>query len=95
MEGKLKEVLIDLENEIYKARTKFPENEDLYYALGEEFGELGEALIQHKHDNVKGKTDGDIYKEAIQTACVAIRIATEGDKHFPYDPPTGYKEFDR
>jgi NTP pyrophosphatase (non-canonical NTP hydrolase) len=60
-----------LDQEIMRARTKFPGNRFLLAALVEEVGELAEAIAA-----------GDksaIYREAIQCACVAVRIAEEGD----------------
>ena len=82
-------VLADIEAELDRARTKFPSNEDVLPALTEEVGELNQALIQQKHEPHKGKTDHDVYMEAIQTAVMAIRIASEGDSHFPYNPENG------
>ena len=82
-------VLADIEAELDRARTKFPSNVDVLPALTEEVGELSQALIQQKHEPHKGKTDRDVYMEAIQTAVVAIRIASEGDPNFPYNPENG------
>jgi len=85
------DVLHDLELELLAANKKFPGNDDNFMALTEEFGELAQALIQQKHEPVKGKDDADIYTEAIQTACVALKIAMSGDSNFPdYDPDKGY-----
>ena len=84
-------VISDIEVELAKARDKFPGNVDLLPALTEEVGELNQAIIQHKHEPHKQKTHEDIFKEAIQTAVVAIRIASEGDPNFPYDPESGYR----
>lgn len=64
----------DLERELAHARTKFPSNEHLLAALVEEVGELAKALLE---------SDEGYYDEAIQVACVALRIATEGDPQFP------------
>ena len=61
----------DLVEEIENARHKFPGNDLLTIALMEEVGELSKALLDESLENV--------YREAIQVACVAIRIATEGD----------------
>jgi len=72
---KLLEAQYWLEQEIYQAREKFPQNEHMMAALAEEFGELGEALLKQK---------GDWRHEAIQVACVALRIATEGDADYPF-----------
>lgn len=67
--------LVELENEIGRARAKFPGNNHLLAALTEEVGELAKELLQH------GNT-ADARKEAIQVACIAMRIATEGAKEF-------------
>jgi hypothetical protein len=67
-EGK---TIADLMAEITRARTKFPGNRFLLAALVEEVGELAEAMATG--------TKEEVYKEALQCACVAIRIAEEGD----------------
>ena len=60
-----------LVEEIEAARKKFPGNDLLSMALVEEVGELAKAMLDEPRENV--------YREAIQVACVAIRIATESD----------------
>lgn len=67
--------LDDLATEILRARDKFPGNAHLLAALTEEVGELATELLQRGNCR-------DARKEAIQVACVAIRIATEGAKEF-------------
>ena len=84
-------VMCDITAELNRARGQFPGNEDMSHALIEEVGELSQALIQHKHEPGKGKTHEDIYKEAIQVAVMAIRVASEGDPNFPYHPESGYR----
>lgn len=61
-----------LDEEMARAREKFPGNRFLYTALGEEFGELGRAFLQRE-------SEARIKKEALQVACVAMRIFLEGD----------------
>ncbi len=63
-----------LKEELIHARTKFPGNEDLTVALMEEVGELAQATLKCDTDNLK--------KEALQVACVAMRIYEEGDATF-------------
>ena len=85
-------------HEIRGARAKFPENTYHLAALVEEMGELSQALIDHS----RGKqTDSQVFKEAIQVAAMALRLAEEGDADFPYEylkecydefEPTGAKE---
>lgn len=60
----------DLKNEIESAREAHPQNSMMMTALCEEVGELAKALLEG---------NSNYYEEAIQVACVAIRIAVEGD----------------
>lgn len=64
-----------IEAEVIRARLKFPGNAKLLAALTEEVGELAKAMLQRR-----GKDE--IQREAIQVACVAIRIVEEGDSDF-------------
>jgi hypothetical protein len=64
--------LDEVKREVALARIKFPGNDHLTVALGEEYGELCQAQLQRKSRN-------DIQKEALQVACVALRIYEEGD----------------
>ena len=61
----------DLMAEMARARKKFPGNRYLLAALVEEVGELGEAMLSGTRE--------EAYQEALQCACVAMRIAEEGD----------------
>lgn len=70
--------------ECVKARTKFPKNRLLLAALMEEVGELAAAMLQ-------GKSKDEIEKEAIQVACIAVRIIEEGDATFDDVPPSARK----
>lgn len=67
-------LLAAIGDEVVRARTKFPGNKHLLAALTEEVGELAQACLK---DN-----PAEIHKEAIQVACVAIRIIEEGDSAF-------------
>lgn len=60
--------------EIDRCRAKFPKNDLMLAALTEEFGELVETFDS---ENL-----ASIHKEALQVACVAVRIAEEGDATF-------------
>ena len=84
-------VWADIEAELNRARSKFPNSVDCLPALTEELGELSQAMLQQKHEPEKGKTHEDIYAEAVQTAVMAIRVATEGDPNFKYHPESGYR----
>ena len=81
--------LIKAEKEIVSARKKFPNNTHLLAALMEEVGELAQAMLQFKYEPYKGVSRDDVKKEAIQVACVAIRIVTEGDATFEDPGPPG------
>jgi uncharacterized protein YaiE (UPF0345 family) len=60
-----------LQDELIAARAKFPSNALLMEALIEEVGEVARAVLERDFDHAK--------QEALQVACVAIRLATEGD----------------
>lgn len=64
-----------LKSEILFARSKFPGNNHLLAALVEEVGELSKALLEGKEG---------WRKEGIQVACVAMRIAAEGDGDYRF-----------
>lgn len=65
--------------ELARAVAKFPTwPTDPMHALavlGEEFGELTKAMLQHTYEPHKGVTTEDIRDEAIQTAAMALRLA--------------------
>lgn len=61
--------------EVERARMKFPGRRFLLAALTEEVGELAQAYLQKK-------PRAEIQKEALQVACVALRIFEEGDSIF-------------
>lgn len=67
--------IIKINKELRRARKKFPDNAKLLAALMEEVGELAKALLQRAPAS-------EIEAEAIQVACVAIRIIEEGDADF-------------
>ena len=65
----------ELDDEVNGARKKFPGNRFLLAALTEELGELAQAYLQKQ-----GRKR--VRKEALQVACVAMRIYEEGDSAF-------------
>ncbi|KAB0665635.1 hypothetical protein F6V25_07895 [Oryzomonas japonica] len=67
--------LTDVAEEIQAARKKFPDNGHLLAALVEEVGELATAYLENEGTS-------RVWDEAKQVACVAARIATEGDSDF-------------
>jgi len=90
--NKLERAIDDLRAEIMKAREKFPNNDHLQAAMGEEYGEAVQALmeLQYEPSTLKTATSSKVYKECIQVACTALRLAIEGDSTFPtYDAVSG------
>ena len=77
--------IAEVETELARARKLFPENRHMLAALGEETGELANALIENDIGNPTA-TAAAIWKEAVQSAVMAARIATEGDASFRYRP---------
>lgn len=67
--------LAALDTEVGRARGKFPGNRFLLAALTEEVGELASAILQRQGPD-------EVRKEALQVACVALRILEEGDSAF-------------
>jgi len=63
--------LCEVNKEIDRAVSKFPDSELSTIALMEEVGELAKALLQEDWQSV--------YKEAVQVATMAARVAIEGD----------------
>lgn len=78
------QIFSDIKKELARARKAYPTNKHRLAKLHEESGELAQALV--KHEESGEKTPNDIYMEAVQTAAMAIRVATEGDSTFPYNP---------
>lgn len=60
-----------VQQELQRARAKFPSPTASTVALGEEYGELCKAILDESWDRVVA--------EAIQVACMACRVANEGD----------------
>jgi len=72
----------DLRRELSRARTLHPTSEHLTVALVEEFGELAEAMGRLCKAQLENWSADAIYEEAKHVACVAGRIAIEGDSDF-------------
>lgn len=75
--------LNDLADEIGRARRKFPGSEHTYATLLEELGELANALLEHKYGHAPSR---NIRAEALQVACMAVRVGTEGDTSYGLAP---------
>lgn len=71
--------LRDVGEEVQRARSKFPSSRMSMAALTEEVGELAQALLKV----AAGKWPASrIREEAIQVACMALRVAIDGDESF-------------
>lgn len=64
-------MLAEIRAEVARARSKFPDAEGSMCALTEEVGELAKAMLDEAPER--------IYREAMQVAAMAVRVATEGD----------------
>lgn len=87
MVGLMTPVALALDTELMRARRKFPGNDVMLAALMEEVGELANALLELRfaavcNEEISQRIEA-VRKEAIQVACVAIRIHDEGDTSFP------------
>lgn len=64
--------------EVMRARRKFPSNRHASAALAEEVGEVATAFLEKEgRDRIR--------EEALQVACVAMRIYEEGDSDYHDD----------
>ena len=81
---KLEKMFADIRQEIEDTRQKFPGNHHKLAVLSEEVGELAQAMLQHEYD---GQPAINVYREAVQVAAMAIRVAIEGDHSFKYRHP--------
>lgn len=79
------QMISDIREELKRARASFPGNKYTNTALQEEVGELAKALLEHQNGLCLNE---DVYREAVQVAAMAIRVAVEGDHTFRYDPNT-------
>ena len=74
----------DIRAELRRARHLHPGTKHLVCVLSEEAGEVAKAMYDHEY--AQGAPE-DVVTECIQTAAMAIRVATEGDSTFSYVPP--------
>jgi hypothetical protein len=63
--------MVDVAQELDRARNKFPHTGAVAVALMEEVGELAKAMLDESPER--------IYREAVQVAAMAARCALEGD----------------
>lgn len=90
----LKPIIEAVEDELLRARAKFPSNKHMVHALTEEHGEVIKEMLNQYHEVHRSKgfpdstkeSNENIKKELIQTICMCIRVLQEGDADFPYNP---------
>ena len=71
----------DVYEEQGRAKVKFPKADKLLGALMEEVGELAEALLKIEES---GESPENVYKEAVQVASTAYRLAVLGEADYGY-----------
>lgn len=71
---RIEDILSQVGKEVAYAQGKFPGDNVTFAALVEEVGELATALFSQDRDAVR--------KEAVQVACMAVRVITDGDCTF-------------
>lgn len=83
IEQRTESMIADIRSELMRARIKFVGNNHQLTAFNEEAGELNKAMLENNYAGVPCR---DVYMEAVQAAAMAIRVATEGDSTFTYNP---------
>lgn len=83
-----------IDEELGRARSKFPKTRHVMNALTEEVGELAQALLDQEYKSGENMfkdvgLNSKVRKEAIQVAAMAIRLLEEGDTTFPTYVPIG------
>lgn len=73
---------LDVTDEIAEARSNFPGTAKAFAALVEEVGEVAKAFLDEDPTR--------IYDELVQVACMAQRLATEGDPTLREEIPADY-----
>jgi len=72
-----------IRGEIGQHREAFPNTHYLMAGLVEATGDLMKSLIQQQIGN---RQPAEVFHEAVKVAALAVRMGTEGDPDFPYEP---------
>ncbi len=72
-----------IRGELGQHRDAFPNTHYLMAGLVESVGDLMKALIQQQVGN---RQPSEVFHEAVKVAAIAVRMGTEGDPDFPYEP---------
>jgi NTP pyrophosphatase (non-canonical NTP hydrolase) len=73
-ETEILDLLVEIREELRRARKKFPGSNVTFAALVEEVGELSKAMFEEPREAVR--------KEAVQVAVMAMRVVLDGDHTF-------------
>ncbi len=68
----------EVDDEVTRARKKFPSSKHVVLAMAEESGELVRAALGHMYKPGAANV-ANVRKEAIQTIAMCVRILQEGD----------------
>lgn len=80
MNTQIGDILLELDNAVQKFPTWPTDPLHALAVLGEEYGELNKAVLQHTYEPHKS-TLNDVREEAMQTAAMAIRFIASIDKY--------------
>lgn len=85
----MKNWMHDVNDELVRARAKFPKPDYLITAFSEESGELVKSVLDHLFEKA---TKDEVYAEAIQVIAMAVRLIEEGDPVHKLTPLVQTKE---
>ena len=89
-QNELADLFVDhLSAEAAKVRARRPRNDDKLADLTKAAGELAQALLRNKHEKSGA---GQVWREAVQVAAMALRVATEGSAEMLYRPEDALSE---
>lgn len=69
-----------VDEEVHRAREKFPQPNRTFAAMIEEVGEVAKALLDFENGTILRE---ELDRELIQVAAMALRLTIEGDPTFP------------
>lgn len=76
------QVIRMIHDELIADRTADPNTVHMLATLMEKVGLLSTAMA--RHDAALGTSSQEVLREAVQVACMAIRVASEGDSNYRY-----------
>lgn len=85
----------EVDDELARARKKFPDSKLVTTALTEEHGEAVRAVLEHYYlepscpKEIRDKYRAAVRKELVQTMAMCIRLEMEGDEVHKLSPSYG------